>query len=249
MPDSCAEGMNLGPGSDGGDRAAAISSSLALIPLFEPLSAPERAALAPLFTAQSFAREAVLFREGEPPRWLFAIVAGHVKQVKHADDGRDVILHVAGPGDVIGGVAAFGRRPQTFTAQAMAATEALRVAGPDFAAIMARFPAVARRTVEDLSARLIDAHETMKSLVVEHVDQRIARQLLKLADQAGRRTPAGAIIDLPLSRQDVADLAGTTVETAIRVLSRWRREGVVVTVDGRLVVVDHGALAAVAGGA
>jgi CRP/FNR family transcriptional regulator len=195
---------------------------------------------------RAYRRGEVLFFEGEPPEWMYVLTDGHVKLIKHSDDGRDIILHVAMPGDVIGGVAAFGRRSHPFTAQPMVPTLALRIAGSDFARIMKDYPDVAGRMMDDFIERLIDAHETMKSLATERVERRIARQLVKLAERASREVSAGIEITVPLSRQDVADIAGTTVETAIRVLSRWRRAGTVLTIDGRLVVADRDALEKVA---
>jgi CRP/FNR family transcriptional regulator len=221
---------------------AVLDSSLAGLALFASLSPGELAAIEPVFRRSELAAAAVIFFEGEPPHWLYIVLGGHVKLIKHSADGRDIILYIAMPGDLIGGVSAFGRRPHPFTAQAMVPATVLRVAGPDFAAVMEAHPAVARQTLDDLIERLTEAHEMMKSLAVERVERRIARQLLKLAARAGRPVAGGVEISVPLSRQDVADLAGTTVETAIRVLSRWRRAEIVRTAGGHLVVVDAAAL-------
>jgi CRP/FNR family transcriptional regulator len=105
---------------------------------------------------------------------------------------------------------------------------------------------VARRTLADLIERLTEAHEMMKSLAVERVERRIARQLLKLAQRLGVPDGAGLRLDLALSRQDLADMAGTTVETAIRVLSRWRAQGLVADRGGWLVITDPAGLSALA---
>jgi len=224
------------------------SARLAAIDLFSSLDQAALAAIAPRFEARAYPRETVIFAEGEPPRFLHVVTDGYVKLVKHSEDGRDLILHIAVAGDLIGGVSAFGRRPHPFTAQAMTPAATWRVAGPDFAAIMEAHPPVARRALGDLVERLTEAHETMKSLAVERAERRVARQVVKLAARAGRPTPRGLRIDLPLARQDIADMAGTTVETAIRVISRWRRAGWIATVDGCLVVVDPRSLAAIADG-
>jgi CRP-like cAMP-binding protein len=223
-----------------------VAAALGKVGLLASLTADERADIAPCFVQRSFEHDTALFFEGEPPESLYAVLDGHVKLIKHSDDGRDVILRVAMPGDVLGAVSAFGRRPHPFTALAMVPVTSLRVAGTDFAAIMKRFPPVAVQTVDDLIERLLEAHETMKSLATERVERRIARQLVRLVDRTGRPVADGVAIGVPLTRQDVADLAGTTVETAIRILSRWRREGRVRTVDGRIVVGDVTALRAVA---
>lgn len=218
------------------------------MPIFAGLPAGDLAAIAPAFQPCLFARGARLFAEGEPPASLFLIESGHLKLVKHSEDGRDIILRIAMPGDLLGGVSAFGRRPHPFTAQAMVPVAALRVAGADFAAIMAAQPIVARWTVDVLTEQLVEAHDAMKSLATERAERRIARQLVKLADVAGRPVAEGVAITVPLSRQDLADLAGTTVETAIRVLSRWRRAGLVAGGGRALVLVDPERLLAGAGG-
>lgn len=223
-----------------------VSVSLAGLPPFASLAPDAVAALEPLFERRVYGRDGVLFHEDDAPDWLYFLLSGHVKMMKHADDGRVVILHLAMPGDLLGGVSAYGRRPHPFTAQAMAPVEALRVAGPEFAAIMDRYPTVARWTLDDLVDQLTEAHETMKSLAVERVERRIARQLVKLARRAGEPTAKGLRIVVPLARQDVADMAGTSVETAIRVLSRWRQLGLVCDEAGHLVLTDLAGLAEVA---
>ena len=96
--------------------------------------------------------------------------------------------------------------------------------------------------IADLGARLRSSAEQIRSLAVERVEQRIARTLLKLAETAGSDVPDGRVIEMPLTRQDVADMTGTTVETAIRVMSKFRRLGLIRTRRGKVVLVDREAL-------
>ena len=216
------------------------------VPLLESLSDSERDGIRSLFRPIELDEDEIVFFEGEAPRNAYVVTAGRLKLVKHSEDGRDITLHISLPGDLIGGVAAFGRRPHTFTAQALVPSQVLVIAGPDLARIMDRYPGISRAALEDLIQRLTEAHETMKSLAVERVERRIARQVLKLAERVGREVETGTEINVPLRRQDVADIAGTTVETAIRVLSRWRKAGLVRTVKGRLVLLDEAGLRQVA---
>jgi len=92
--------------------------------------------------------------------------------------------------------------------------------------------------IADLGTRLRSSAEQIRSLAVERVEQRIARVLLKLAESAGSDTPEGRVIEMPLTRQDVADMTGTTVETAIRVMSKFRRQELIKTRRGKVVLVD-----------
>jgi CRP/FNR family transcriptional regulator len=229
-----------------GHQTRPTTESLRAIALLDTLPAPEIADLASRATVARLDAGAVAFAEGAPPDWLFIVAEGLVKLVKHSQDGRDVLLHLAGPGELVGGVAAFGRRPHTYTAESLGTSTLVRIAGRDFAGLMERYPAVAARTVETLVERLTEAHDAMKSLATDRVERRIARQLLKLAARFGQRSSGGLTIDLALTRQDVGDLAGTTLETAIRVLSRWQKAGLVRTVERRLVLTDLAALQEVA---
>ncbi len=217
---------------------ARLASPLGGLELLSSLSDDELVALEPLFEEKQLERDDVLFVEGEPPEWLYIVAKGHVKLIKHSDDGRDVILHLAMPGDIVGGVSAFGRRPHPFTAQAMVPCTVQRIAGRDFGEVMDAHPQVARRTLDALVERLVEAHETMKSLAIERAERRIARQLVKLTHRSGRPRADGMEIGIPLTRQDVADMAGTTAETAIRVISRWRRDSIVDTRSGHITVRD-----------
>jgi CRP/FNR family transcriptional regulator len=167
------------------------------------------------------------------------VAAGRVKLIKHTAEGRGVILHVVGPGDWFGGVAAFGRRPHPFTAQTMESTTILEILGTDFAALMDRYPAVANQVIQELVERLTEAHEMMTRLTMAPVERRLAHTLLQLSGKMGHSHSNGVTIDVPLTRQDIAEMAGTTVETTIRVLSRWRKQGVIQMEGGRVVITDR----------
>ena len=100
--------------------------------------------------------------------------------------------------------------------------------------------------INDMGNRLRSSAEQIRSLAVERVEQRIARTLLKLGQTAGTDTPEGRVIEMPLTRQDVADMTGTTVETAIRVMSKFRREELIRTRRGKVVLVELDALQEIA---
>jgi CRP-like cAMP-binding protein len=213
--------------------------TLKLIPLFASLSTEELARISPLFRKRRLKKDTYVVMEGDPPDFLYIVSAGRVKLIKHAADGKDVILHVAVPGEWFGGVAAFGRRPHPFTAQTMESTTILEVSGLDFAALMDRYPAIANEVIQELVERLTEAHETMTRLTMAPVERRLAHTLLQLVGKMGNQRVNGVAIDVPLTRQDIAEMAGTTVETTIRVFSRWRRQGVIQMEGGRVVVTNR----------
>jgi CRP-like cAMP-binding protein len=118
----------------------------------------------------------------------------------------------------------------------------LVIARNDCLTLVSRYPVFALAVISDLGSRLRSSAEQIRSLAVERVEQRIARTLLKLGESSGSRLPEGLIIEMPLTRQDVADMTGTTVETAIRVMSKFRRAGFIRTRRGKVVLLDQEAL-------
>ncbi len=214
-------------------------SVLRLVSLFALLNDDELADIAPLFTQQAIDKDGFVFFEGEPPLWVYIVTEGRIKLLKYSKDGKVVILHLLQPGEMFGGVAAFGRRPYPFTAQALMPSQVLKVSGADFYRIMEQHAEVSNQVVRELAGRLTEAHETMKNLAVEQVEQRIAHTVLKLASRSDDETRNRMTIDVRLTRQDIADMAGTTAETTIRVFSKWRQAGIVGSQNGRIVVHDR----------
>ncbi len=208
------------------------------IPLFASLSDSELAEIAPMFTEQAVEKDDFVFFEGDPPLWVYIVIEGRIKLLKYSEDGKAVILHLLKPGEMFGGVAAFGRRPYPFTAQALISSTVFKISGPDFYKIMERHTEVSNQVVRELAARLIEAHETMKNLAIERVEQRIAHTVLKLASRSNGDDLHRMVIDVPLTRQDIAEMAGTTVETTIRIFSKWRKAGIVGSQNGKVVIYD-----------
>ena len=215
----------------------ALSSALALLgglPLLAGLPERELAALAALARAEHFEREAVLFQQGAPCDRVWLLQAGEVKIVHHELDGREVILEVMSAGEPFGGTVLF---MDTHPAAAVALTtaETVSFSRETYTRLLDRHPALARRLIRLLGGRL---HSLMglRILAGERVERRLAHILVKLADRVGRADPDGLLLTIPLSRQDLADMAGTTLETAIRTLSRFHAQGWLATRRGGYVL-------------
>jgi CRP/FNR family transcriptional regulator len=166
-----------------------------------------------------------IFMEGEPAERLVLVISGRVKMVKHSPDGHETILAMFDAGQIVGevGVLAGGEYPAT--AQAMEPTTTLSLARRTYVELVRSHSALAWALIEELGHRLQRAHETIRSLAVEKVEQRVARLLLRLAAASGKKENGSVLITIPLTRQEIADMAGTTVETAIRTMSKLRRLG------------------------
>jgi CRP/FNR family transcriptional regulator len=222
-------------------EAAAV---LAAHPVFAVVPPREIDALAAVVREDTHRPREYIFLEGDPALWLCVVKSGHVKILKHSRTGRDVVLEFLGPGEVFGGVAVIERRPYPASAQATETSVILKIPADAVVALVERYPAVIREMALMIGRRLRRAHDSVRALAVEPVEARLATVLLGLAEREGTATPRGIMLPFHLTRQSLADMSGTTVETAIRVVSRWMRAGLVVDEGGRLVVCDAAALRA-----
>jgi CRP-like cAMP-binding protein len=215
---------------------------------FSSVSEATQKEISRLFTEDKYQRDDYIFFEGDPPEWFHIIKEGKVKLVKHSDTGKDVILQIFAPGDMFGEVSLFDHKPYPSSAQAMEPCTILKLSRKDFLLFFGRHPFVATEMIMELGRQLQEAHATIKSLAVDRVEQRIAIILLKLADQLGTREGGGIMLNLSLTRQDLADIAGTTVETTIRVMSRFTKSKIVKPVSGKILILNSQALRLIADG-
>lgn len=216
------------------------------VPLFRGLSEEDWEAIAPMLHGHCFPKDAYVFFQGDPPEALYIVWMGRIKLVRHTDHGRDVVVEVIGPGQILGGMAVLDGRPYSATAQTLEEVAVVTIARRDFYQLLERYPRVAMSVISELSRRLRLTTEMARSLAVDRVDQRVARTLLRLADLAGKpysARPNAVIIDIPLTRQDIAEMTGTTVETAIRVMSRFRKAELMTTSRGRIIILNPEGLA------
>jgi CRP/FNR family transcriptional regulator len=197
------------------------------IPILAGLGPEDRAALTPLCALAAFEKGATIFTEGEPAERIHFLFLGRVKIVKAARD-RDLIIEILGPGEPVGAVAVFERRPFPATAVALEPCGIVSIPEREFFALIERRPEITRRLLAGLTLRLMNVNRRLADMTGS-VEYRIARLFTTLAERTGRKDEGGIFVALPLSRQDIADLVGTTIETAIRVMSRWQKEGVVET--------------------
>jgi CRP-like cAMP-binding protein len=219
-------------------------------PVFAGLPAREIEELATAAVEESHRARAYIFLESDPSRWFYLVKSGHVKIVRHSKTGKDVVLELLGPGEVFGGVAVIEKRPYPAAAQATEPTVVVKIPAGPVIALADRHPAFIKEMALMIGRRLRAAHDSVKSLAVDPVEARLAAALLRLAEREGTRGKSGDGVTLPfhLTRQSLADMTGTTVETTIRILSRWLRDGLLVDEGGRLVLTDREGMTALAEG-
>ena len=213
------------------------------IPILSALSEEDRLALDPLCELQPFEKGASIFAEGDPAENIHFLLLGRVKIVKSAGD-RDVILELLGPGEPVGAVAVFQRRPFPARAVALEPSAIITIPSHEFFALIEKRPEITRQLLAGLTLRLMSLNRRLADMTGS-VEHRIGRLLVTLAERLGQKAGRGVFIPLALSRQDIADLVGTSVETAIRVMSRWQKDGLVETEKKGFRIPDPGALAAI----
>jgi CRP-like cAMP-binding protein len=172
-------------------------------------------------------RGAFFFHQGDAAHSLYLLSRGRVKLAQVTPEGHQVILAIVGPGEMLGGIAALGDDVYSVSAEAADDCCALVWDGKTMARLLEDYPRIATNALWLLAERVRMLQERYVELATERVERRVARTLLRLARHAGRMTDGGLLIDLRLSRQDLAEMTGTTLYTISRILSRWEQQGLV----------------------
>lgn len=187
-----------------------------------------------------------VFHEGAPADRFFLLLDGYLRVVKTTPAGEQIIaLHIA-PGQLFGIAPALRR--ETYPATAVAATESLALSWPVrlWDGFVERYPGFSPEVSRTLGTRLDEMQARIAELATQAVEQRVAAALLRLVNQSGRKVEDGIEIAFPVTRQNIADMAGTTLHTVSRLLSAWEKDGlvrssrrhVVVTAPHRLVLLS-----------
>lgn len=199
--------------------------------IFSSLNKEQLTELASIAIERSFMPGEFIFLEEDAPDRFYIVQEGKVKVLKHSSLGKEFIIAFFSPGEMFGEVAVFEDRPYPASAQAVVGTKVLGINSRDFLAFLASHPTIALRIIGILGGRLRDAQNRLRDLAGERVEQRLSTILLMLASKFGST--------LPFTRQEIADMAGTTTETAIRVLSRLKDSGIVRSVRGKIIILDE----------
>jgi CRP-like cAMP-binding protein len=221
---------------------ASVEELLRSSTLYRNLSGEDQKRLAAVSLARTYEKGETLFAEGDPPDFLVTIASGRVKVVKTIPSGKEIILEIFGPGDPVGAVVAYEGRPYPASAVAIERSECILVRRNEFFALFERHPSLVRGFLTGMAQRIVELTRRIPEVAGGRVETRFAHLFLKLADRMGRHRADGRFVPLPLSRQELADLAGTTIETAIRIMSRWGKEGIVLTERDGFLVKDRAAL-------
>lgn len=167
------------------------------------------------------------FHQGELASSFYILTEGQVKLTQVTPEGHQIIIKVLGPGNGMGIIVALSGMDYPVAAEAVEASFALGWDRDIIRGLMLRYPQLALNSMEMIARRFADLQERLHEMATQRVEQRVARTLLQLVRQFGKKVSSGISIDMPLSRQDLAEMTGTNAYQVSRLLSKWEQAGIV----------------------
>lgn len=209
------------------------------VPFFEDLTDAELSMIAAVMTEKAYARNELIFLEDDPAEGMFIIRQGRVKVSKSSADGREQILHILKEGDIFAEVVLFDRGVYPATAEAVEETRVWLLRNGDMEVLLQSHPKLAVKLLRLMGRRLRQAQLLIRDLALHDTCGRLAGLLLRFARREGERTEKGIVLDLDLTRQELASMIGASRETVARILSRFQREGVLELDKQKIVIRDE----------
>jgi CRP/FNR family transcriptional regulator, nitrogen oxide reductase regulator len=219
---------------------------IAGLPAFQGVQPEDLAQILAEARSALFAKGALVFEQGAPADSFFLLLNGRVRAYRLTPDGQQIVVRFVGPGDMFGIAQAIGAA--AYPANASAVVDSVVIVWPAAAwqRLVTRFPGLALNTMHTLGGRLQEANQRLTEAATKEVKSRVAHTLLRLVQQAGRKTEAGVLIDFPITRQDIAEMSNTTLHTVSRIMSAWEQEGLVESGRQRVLVRDTERILAIA---
>jgi CRP/FNR family transcriptional regulator len=222
--------------------AQETAALLGRVPVFEALRPEDLAYVADVAVPRGFRAGEVIFREGDDSDTCYVVREGHARAVREHADGRQITLATFGPGDIFGELAMFDDERRSATVEAVDELTVLGIPGVDMRALLARHPDIAVKLVIALGRRLRAANERLARQSFQTVQSRVAAVLAQLVEQAQAEGAAERDVLLTATQAELAQLAGSSRESASRFLAVLERAGVISQGRGRLTVHDPAAL-------
>jgi CRP-like cAMP-binding protein len=222
--------------------AEETAALLGRVPVFEALRPEDLVRVADVAVPRSFRGGEIVFRENDDSDTCYVVRTGHARAVREHADGRQITLATFGPGDIFGELAMFDDERRSATVEAVDALDVLGIPGVDMRALLTRHPEIAVKLVISLGRRLRAANERLARQSFQTVQSRVAAVLAQLVDQARAEGAGERDVLLTATQAELAQLAGSSRESASRFLAVLERAGVISQGRGRLTVHDPAAL-------
>lgn len=218
------------------------AQALQSVPFFASLDESEAEALARRLVVRRFSADQIIFHHGDPGGLLYIISRGKVKISHSTPEGQEALLAILGAGDFFGELALLDDSPRSATAEALEPTETLTLHREDFRRYLNSNPDFAMHVLQTMAQHIRRLNRQISDIFFLDLPGRLARTLLRLADEHGRLTGDGIVIDLTLTQTDLAEMTGATRVSINKTLGRFRRAKWVKTQGRRLTITDRDAL-------
>ena len=215
---------------------------LARVPVFEQLAPEDLERVAGVAVPRRFDAREVVFREGDDSDTCYVVRTGRARAVREHGDGRQITLAQFGPGDIFGELALFDTERRSATVEAVDDLEVVAVLGSDMRSLMRRHPDIAVKLVIALGRRLREANERLARQSFQTVQSRVATVLADMVDVARAQGADGGDVLVVSTQAELAQLAGSSRESASRFLAVLERAGIITQGRGKLTVHDPDAL-------
>ncbi|MFL5820813.1 MAG: Crp/Fnr family transcriptional regulator [Solirubrobacteraceae bacterium] len=222
-----------------GEETVAV---LARVPVFADLEANDLERVAEVAVPRSFEAEQVLFREGDDSDTCYIVRSGHARAVRSHSDGRSITLASFGPGEIFGELAMFDDERRSATVEAVDDLEVVAVLGADMRRLLRQHPDIATKLLSAVTRRVRDTNERLTRQSFQTVQSRVAQVVSSLVVQARGEGATEGDVEIRLTQNDIAQLAGSARESASRFLAVLERAGIITQGRGRLTVHDPEAL-------
>lgn len=222
--------------------------ALAAMELFAGLSSQALDEVMAHARLRYLAKDTRIFDQGDPAERAYALIEGAVRISQSGADGGEVLVRLIGPGEMFGTAAIFTDREYPGDATTIIGSLEISWSEAELFQLMERHARIAVNVIGILGKRLKEMQERMRELSTQRAEQRVAHSILRLIHQAGRSTASGTAIEFPLRRKDIADISGTTLHTASRILTTWEEAGLLVSDKQRLTVCRPAAIQKIADG-
>ncbi len=213
------------------------TSVLRSVPLFAGLSQKHLESILAVSQTQVFPKETLLFRQGDRGESLFLVLSGRVKAVLLAEDGRELILAVFGPGEIFGEMALFDPdERRTATVVTVEPVSLFTLSGKEFMAMLSNHPAIAQSLLRTLTQRLKESSSRIANLIFLDTYSRVGTYLVKMAEEQGRRLADGSLVLTRPPQQDIADYIGSSRETVSRALKELEHQGLIRVIGKKVIL-------------
>lgn len=203
------------------------------VPIFSSLNHEDLLKISQWIEHRDYKKGEILFQTGDSVDFLIIMDAGSVKAYKYTQDGREQILYIFSDGDFFGEQYLLNNLNASYSVEALENVKVCMLTKTQFRQLLAAYPDIAVKVIEELGGRMAKLENTMQSLGIRSIDSRISSLLMDFSEKYGRTVPEGILIRLPLSREGIANYLGIARETVSRKLMQLENDGIIRSVSNK----------------